>query len=539
MKKSRILSLILVAALLISVIMPMTASADPIQITEKFTTEAVDSNTFSEGGLSFNITGPYLDVDNYQEGAAWGFDDYLYVSNFNNEMPSATVAGSFVSTGSDFNVNSLYLITLNESKLIIKYNDILIHGKLDGTTVFTHTVPYNTINDSSYNNYYTFVDLSSYSSYVIDELEFEVDPFEAYFVSYLMIDDFKFTEVITNSTPTDIALSSTSIAENMASGTLVGTFVTTDADAGDTFTYSLVSGEGSTDYANFSIAGNTLKSAAVFDREAKSSYSIRVKTTDAAGASYEKAFTISVADIYEPPVLTTNSGLAMNEDAPAAAIGSGVLMTTVNSGRTATYTLTAAPSKGTLKNDGTALGTNDTFTQADINTSKLTYTPDTNANAADSFGFSVSDGTNSVADTFDVNITPVNDEPTLTATGANPTFAEGGSAASLYTAASASTVESGQSITTLTLTVTNVSDGGHEKLNIDGSLVGLTNGNSLTTAVNSLGCAVGVTGSTATVTITGTLSALQLKTLVEGIQYQNTSRTNGFGSGCYADIVER
>jgi len=207
MKKTRTVTLILVMALMFSIILPITASADPIQVTEKFTTEAVDSKTFSEGGLTFNITGPYLHVDDYQDGVAWGHDDYLYVSNFNNAMPAATVAGSFVSTGSDFNVNSLYLITLNESKLIEQTNDILIRGKLDGSTKFTHTVLYNTINNTPTNNYYTYVDLSSYSSQVIDELEFEVDPYEAYFVSYLMIDDFKFTEVIPAPVVTDANIS--------------------------------------------------------------------------------------------------------------------------------------------------------------------------------------------------------------------------------------------------------------------------------------------------------------------------------------------
>ena len=45
---------------------------------------------------------------------------------------------------------------------------------------------------------------------------------------------------------------------------------------GDTFTYSLVSGTGSTDNASFTISGNQLLTAASFDFEAKNSYSIRV-----------------------------------------------------------------------------------------------------------------------------------------------------------------------------------------------------------------------------------------------------------------------
>jgi hypothetical protein len=58
-----------------------------------------------------------------------------------------------------------------------------------------------------------------------------------------------------------------------------------------------VGGTGSTDNASFSIInGNQLSINVSPDYETKSSYSIRVKTTDQDGASYEEAFTISVID---------------------------------------------------------------------------------------------------------------------------------------------------------------------------------------------------------------------------------------------------
>ena len=50
-----------------------------------------------------------------------------------------------------------------------------------------------------------------------------------------------------NERPTDLALSATSINENVAANTAVGTFTSTDPDAGNTFTYILVPGTGSTD----------------------------------------------------------------------------------------------------------------------------------------------------------------------------------------------------------------------------------------------------------------------------------------------------
>ena len=102
---------------------------------------------------------------------------------------------------------------------------------------------------------------------------------------------------IPNFVPTNIALSATSINENVAVGTIVGAFSSTDADAGDTHTYTLVTGDGSADNAAFEIAGNQLKAKASLDYETKSTYSIRVKTNDGKGGTLEKAFAISVNDL--------------------------------------------------------------------------------------------------------------------------------------------------------------------------------------------------------------------------------------------------
>ncbi|NBX29497.1 phosphatase PAP2 family protein, partial [bacterium] len=100
--------------------------------------------------------------------------------------------------------------------------------------------------------------------------------------------------------PTDIALSATSIAEKNAAGAVIGSFTTTDADGGrDRFTYTLVSGTGATDNASFTVDGSQLKAAASFDYEAKNSYAIRVRATDAGGLSTEKAFTITVTNVNE------------------------------------------------------------------------------------------------------------------------------------------------------------------------------------------------------------------------------------------------
>ncbi|MFO5468342.1 MAG: M10 family metallopeptidase C-terminal domain-containing protein, partial [Dolichospermum sp.] len=73
----------------------------------------------------------------------------------------------------------------------------------------------------------------------------------------------------------------------------------TDPDTGNTFTYSLVTGTGATDNSLFAITNNQLKTNSVFDYETKNSYSVRVKTTDQGGLSYEKQLTIGVNDLDE------------------------------------------------------------------------------------------------------------------------------------------------------------------------------------------------------------------------------------------------
>ncbi len=102
---------------------------------------------------------------------------------------------------------------------------------------------------------------------------------------------------IYNEAPLDIDLSDNFIEENQPENTVVGTFSTSDPDAGDTFTYSFVPGTGDTDNASFNILGDDLRTSEEFDYETKNSYSIRVRSTDQGGLYTEKVFTILVTDV--------------------------------------------------------------------------------------------------------------------------------------------------------------------------------------------------------------------------------------------------
>ncbi len=102
-----------------------------------------------------------------------------------------------------------------------------------------------------------------------------------------------------NDAPTDIGLTPNSVAENQPALTLVGQFSTSDVDAGDVFTYKLVSGDGDADNGAFIIVGSELRTATVLNREIKASLSIRVQVTDSGGLTFEKSIPIDVVDAGE------------------------------------------------------------------------------------------------------------------------------------------------------------------------------------------------------------------------------------------------
>jgi len=115
--------------------------------------------------------------------------------------------------------------------------------------------------------------------------------------------------------------------------------------------------------------------------------------------------------------------------------------------------------------------------------------------------------------------------PSLTATGADPTFIENGEAVDLFDGVVAGANDDGQSLTQLVLTVSGVGDGDAEILGIDGTDVILTDGTTTTTDLNGLSVSVAVAGDDATVTLSSGagVSGETLASVVDGMTYRNTS----------------
>ena len=108
----------------------------------------------------------------------------------------------------------------------------------------------------------------------------------------------------TNSAPVfNPATATRSVAENSAAGTNVGAALpaATDADTGDTLTYTL----GGTDASSFSFNATTRQltvgTGADLDYEDKSSYSVTMTADDSNGGTAELTVTVNIGDADEPP----------------------------------------------------------------------------------------------------------------------------------------------------------------------------------------------------------------------------------------------
>ena len=84
----------------------------------------------------------------------------------------------------------------------------------------------------------------------------------------------------------------------------MASITTTDADtsAVNSFTYSLISGDGTNDADNssFAISGSSLVTSGTFNYETKSSLKVYLQVSDGV-ASYAKALSLTVSDVNETP----------------------------------------------------------------------------------------------------------------------------------------------------------------------------------------------------------------------------------------------
>lgn len=202
--------------------------------------------------------------------------------------------------------------------------------------------------------------------------------------------------------PTDIAVSNLSVAENSASGTVIGTLSVTDLNAGEpdeSFTYALI------DDANgrFALTGTslTVSNGAKLNFEAGSTHTVMVRVRDSVGLSFSKTLTVSVANLNEAPTRVTaipdqvlSEGRSWSYTVPANTFSD------LDAGTTLTYSATLA--------NGDPLPLWLSF-----NTTTRTFsgTPPADVNGPVDLTITASDQALSVSDTFRLTIAPLNDAP--------------------------------------------------------------------------------------------------------------------------------
>lgn len=191
--------------------------------------------------------------------------------------------------------------------------------------------------------------------------------------------------------------------------------------------------------------------------------------------------------------------------------------------------ITQLPTNGQILVNGTAItAVNTVISAADLNNNLVTFRAAADWNGADTFkwsGYDTAAQKWSAAADGNITVAPVNDAPSLSLTaGTGVSFTEGTntSGVSLFSGASVSTYEAGQTVKSITLTVDNISNGSDERLIIEGSEFALLNGE--TGIAPQYTYAVSNSGTTSTITLSGmALTATQAQHLIESIKYNNTS----------------
>ena len=177
----------------------------------------------------------------------------------------------------------------------------------------------------------------------------------------------------------------------------------------------------------FTVAGHHLYAAA-----GTSSVSVSLHHEGAPDATATSTAQVSTVP-GQTAITLANNGLAVAEGS-SASITSGMLQATVTGGEAPAaaivFTLTAAPTQGTLSLNGQTLAAGGTFTQDDVNHGRLDYTAV--EESGDSFGFNVAaSGAATISGTFSIAVS----DPGVGGTGGFTVAAAEGSNSSVQTVA--------------------------------------------------------------------------------------------------------
>ena len=158
-----------------------------------------------------------------------------------------------------------------------------------------------------------------------------------------------------NEAPTALSLSATAFNENIPAGSLVASLSSSDPDTSpQSFSYALVAGAGDTDNLAFFVTGNQLHITRSPDYEIKSSYGIRLKTTDQGGLSFERNVQLVVNDLPDSPSYSFSSSAPIIYEGGALALG--ISSSNVAPGTRVYWSFSGTGISSADFNDGSLLG---------------------------------------------------------------------------------------------------------------------------------------------------------------------------------------
>ncbi|MBK7172697.1 MAG: cadherin domain-containing protein [Bacteroidales bacterium] len=145
-----------------------------------------------------------------------------------------------------------------------------------------------------------------------------------------------------------IANQSFSINENSVNGTAVGTVVATDPDAGQTLTYTILSGNTSGAFAiNASTGALTVANSTALNFESTPAFSLVVKAQDngTGSLSSQATVTVTVLNVNEVPAIS-NQTFSINENSANGTSVGTVVATDPDAGQTLTYSILSGNTSG-------------------------------------------------------------------------------------------------------------------------------------------------------------------------------------------------
>ncbi len=306
-------------------------------------------------------------------------------------------------------------------------------------------------------------------------------------------------------------------------------------DAG-TGTLTLTSAGGTATVAQWQAALRSVTYSNGSDSPATTTRTVSFAVNDGAANSSTANRTISITSVNDAP--TTDPAQGFVNTGGSTETGGTLTLTGAqlhegdpdDQGTGITYTITTAPTDGTLFRDangngvvdgGETLSATSTFTQDDVDNGRVKYLHGGGVGSSDSFTFSVADGGEDGAaaltgQTFSISVA---ERPVVAVGGGSPTHTEDGNATVI---APNLTITDGDSANMAGATVT-ITDF------VSGDVLTFTNQNGITGSFNA---------ATGVLTLTGTATTAQYQAALRSVTYGTTSNNPATGAGNADRVIE-